>query len=128
MRARLWTAANVVMLIMFVFSAAVQINDPDPVAWIGIYLAAAAVCAFEIKRKAPRWAPAVVALIALVWSGYIAMRARDVPISALFAEWEMRNVRVEEAREMYGLAILAVWMIVVAVATLRRDRTSRRGA
>jgi hypothetical protein len=112
-KAKLWTAANGIMLLMFLFSAVVQFNDPDPVAWMAVYLAAAAVCLVEIRRKTPRWLPMALGVIALVWSGSIAYRVRDVPISALFAEWEMRNLRVEEAREMYGLAIVGVWMLTI---------------
>lgn len=124
MSKRLWTAANVVMLAMFAFSVAVQYNDPDPLVWMAIYAAAAVVCGAEIRRKTPVWAAALVATIALAWSGWIAARVHDVPIAALFASWEMKDVGVEEAREMYGLAIVAVWMIAVAVASWRRRSLS----
>ena len=128
MPARVWTVANLVMLLLFVFAAAVQINDPDPVAWMAIYLAAATVCGMEIRRRAPIWASAAVALTALVWSGYVATRAFDVPLGALFAEWEMQNVRIEEAREMYGLAIVGFWMLVIAGARwTRRSATTSSG-
>ena len=120
MSARLWTVANLVMLLLFVFAAVVQFNDPDPLAWVAIYLAAALMCAMEMRRTTPIWAPAIVAAIALAWSGYIATRALDVPIGTLFAEWEMRNIRVEEAREMYGLAIVGTWMLVIAGVRLAR--------
>jgi hypothetical protein len=121
-----WTLANGIMLVMFLFSAAVQLNDPDPLIWIAIYGAAALVCGMEIRRRTPVWAPVAVALIALVWAASLYFGARDVPISSLFAEWEMRDVRVEEAREMYGLAIVAVWMIVIATVTWTRAKTRRR--
>ena len=114
MRKRLWTLANGIMLLMFLFSAAVQFNDPDPLTWIAIYCAAATVCALEIRRRLPGWTPVAIAVIAIVWAGSIHYRARDVPISSLFAAWEMQDLRIEEAREMYGLAIVGVWMIVIA--------------
>ena len=120
MKPRIWTAANVVMLAMFAFSVAVQLNDPDPLPWIAIYAAAAVVCGFEIRRTTPVWAPVMVAAIALVWSGWIAARVHEVPITALFAEWEMKDVGVEEAREMYGLAIVGLWMIAIATAAWAR--------
>lgn len=120
MKPRIWTAANVVMLAMFAFSVAVQLNDPDPLPWIAIYAAAAVVCGFEIRRTTPVWAPVMVAAIALVWSGWIAARVHQVPITALFAEWEMKDVGVEEAREMYGLAIVGLWMIAIATAAWGR--------
>ena len=113
LRERLWTLANGIMLLMFLFSAAVQLNDPDPLTWIGIYCAAATVCALEIRRRLPVWVPVAIAVIAFVWAGSLYFRARDVPISSLFAAWEMQNLRIEEAREMYGLAIVAVWMIMI---------------
>ena len=122
MRERFWTLANVIMLLMFVFSAAVQVNDPDPLVWMGIYAAAAVVCGFETRRRTPAWAPVVVALIAFAWAGSLYYRAHDVPISSLFAEWEMQDLRIEEAREMYGLLIVGVWMIVIAGVKWRRAK------
>ena len=116
---------------MFLFSAVVQFNDPDPLTWIGIYCAAATVCALEMRRRLPAWAPVAIAVISIVWAGSLSYRARDVPISSLFAAWEMQNFRIEEAREMYGLAIVAVWMLVIAgvkgwrATAARRDQSPR---
>ena len=122
MEARFWTLANGIMLLMFLFSASVQFNDPDPLRWIGIYAAAAVVCGLEIRRRAPPWAAAAVAVIALVWAASLYYRAHGVPISSMFAEWEMKDLRIEEAREMYGLTIVAVWMIVIASVGWKRAR------
>jgi len=41
-------------------------------------------------------------------------------MSELVAAWEMKDTRVEEGREMYGLLVIAAWMIVLAAAALRR--------
>src|SRR5688572_24730116 len=122
MRGRFWRLANGIMLLMFLFSAAVQVNDPDPLVWMAIYGAAAVVCLLEIRRRMPAWAPVAVALVALVWAGSLYYRAHDVPITSLFAEWEMQDLGIEEAREMYGLTIVGAWMIVIAAAGLRRAR------
>ena len=124
MTGRLWTLANGIMLLMFLFSAAVQLNDPDPLAWIGIYAVAAVVCGLEIRRRAPVWAPVAIAFIALFWAGSLYYRVNEVPISSLFAEWEMRDVRIEEAREMYGLTIVGIWMIVIISVRWARARVS----
>lgn len=124
MSARLWTAANGVILLMFLFSAIVQINDPDPLAWMAIYVVAAVVCALEMRQRTPWWAPATVGVIALLWSGSIAPRVLGiVPFAAMFEEFEMKDVHVEESREMYGLLIVAVWMLAVLYAGARRRRT-----
>src|SRR5687767_3452601 len=123
-----WTLANGIMLLMFLFSAAVQFNDPDPAVWIGIYGVAAAVCVLEIRRRTPVWMPVTVALLAVGWAATLYYGARDVPVMSLFAEWEMRDVRVEEAREMYGLAIVAAWMAVIATVKWTREKTRRSAA
>jgi hypothetical protein len=122
MTRRVWTLANAFMLLIFLFAAVVQFNDPDPVAWIAIYVVAAAVCGRELRPGASAWASLAVALVAFLWAGSLYYRARDVPVSSLFAEWEMRDIHVEEAREMYGLLIVAGWMIVIATVRLVRAR------
>jgi hypothetical protein len=120
MKARFWTAANVLMLVLFLFAAVVQFNDPDPLLWVAVYLVGAATCAMEIRRRTPILLPAVIAIVALAWAGYLGTRAGGVPVASLFAEWEMRDVAVEEAREMYGLLIVTVWMAAVFVAARTR--------
>jgi Transmembrane family 220, helix len=124
MKGHVWTLTNGIMLLMFVFSAAVQFNDPDPVAWIAVYGFAATVCALEIRRRAPIWAPIILSIIALVWAASIFSRAHDVPIVSLFAEWEMRDLRIEEAREMYGLTLVGIWMLVIVGARRARTRAN----
>ena len=119
----IWTAANAVMLLAFVFSAAVQVNDPDPVGWMAVYGAAAVVCALELKRRVRPLFPALLAATALTWSATIAPRVLGkVRFGEMFAEFEMRNAGVEESREMYGLLIVALWMFVIVVAAWRRGR------
>lgn len=110
------------MLALFAFSAILQFNDPDAPVWIAIYAAAAVTSGLELRRSTPVWLPGMLALFAIVWALSLAPRAHDVPFGALFAEWEMKDVHVEEAREMYGLTIVAVWMIAIATASWRRKR------
>lgn len=119
-----WTGANGIMLLLFLFSAAVQLNDPDPLVWMALYAAAAVVCGLEIRRRSPVWVPLALALVAASWAATLHVRAHDVPVSALFAEWEMRDLRVEEAREMYGLTIVGAWMLLIAAVGAVRRRTA----
>lgn len=120
-----WGVANAVMLPLFLFSVAVQYNDPDPVRWMSIYGAAAVVCALELWRKTPVWLPALLVLVAVVWAITIGYGAHADAVRHMFDQWEMKNVHVEEAREQYGLTIVAVWMLAVTAAAWRRRR---RGA
>ena len=125
MKGTLWTVANVIMLMMFALSVVVQYNDPDPVAWMAVYGAAVVICGLEVRRSTPLWAALGLALVALAWAGYIAMRVHDVPLGALVQAWEMKDVQVEEAREMYGLTIVGVWMLAISAAARRRSRRTR---
>lgn len=120
---RLWRAANVVMLLAFAFSVIVQFNDPDPLVWIAIYGVAAVACALELTGRGSVGLPGATAIFALAWTMQLAERAfGQVPFTAMFGDWEMQDVRIEEAREMYGLAIVTVWMVVLTVVAYRRAR------
>jgi hypothetical protein len=125
----LWTVANGVMLLAFVFSVIVQFNDPDPFVWAAIYAAAALVCAFELRRRTHPLVSAGIAAVALTWAATIAPRILgNVRFSTMFAEFEMANTGIEESREMYGLVFIALWMIAVAIAAWRRRSSVVRSA
>ena len=114
------------MALLFLFAAAVQYNDPDPIQWMAIYGAAAIVSAWAAFRRAglPAAAPGLVGLAAFVWACTIAPRALGkVSPLAMFKSWEMKNAVIEENREMFGLLIVAAWMLVLFIA--RRGAPSR---
>lgn len=107
MTRHLWTIANAVMLVAFVFSLIIQFNDPDPYTWALIYGAAALVCAFEVRRLVHPLVATGVSVVAVAWAATLAPRVvGKVRFSAMFAEFEMANIGVEESREMYGLVSL----------------------
>lgn len=116
---------NLVMAAVFLFGAIVQVNDPDPLPWIGIWLAASAVALIAARGTPRLWQPATVALIAFGWALLIELQASGrAPFLDLFAEWEMRDDVVEETRETYGLVLIGAWMLVVAGQVLRSRRRS----
>lgn len=111
-----WTAANVVFALVFVFSAVVQWNDPDPYVWVVVYGAAAAACVQAIRRRNRVWLPAAVGLVALAWAASFAPGVLgEVEFLEMFGAFEMESVAIEESREMYGLLIVAGWMAVLVV-------------
>ncbi|HEV8599707.1 MAG TPA: transmembrane 220 family protein [Gemmatimonadales bacterium] len=119
----LWIIANAVMCLAFLFSTVVQLNDPDPIRWMGVYGAATVVCGLELRRGVRAWIPALLAVLALTWAATIAPRViGKVGFTEMFAEFEMRNAGVEEAREMYGLLFVAIWMGVIAAFERRSTR------
>jgi hypothetical protein len=124
----LYRALNALFALLFFFGAAVQYNDPDPIRWMAIYLAACVACVTAVVRRTPWWLPAITAVIALLWALTLAPRVfPNVRITELFAAWEMKDERVEEGREMYGLLIIFVCMSMVAL-TSRRQRPRRQDA
>jgi hypothetical protein len=120
--AMFWRALNLLMALLFAFSVVVQYNDPDPIRWMAIYGAAMVVSGLTAWHPLllPWFAPAIVAVVALVWAATISPRALGrIPLSEMFRSWEMKDSTVEENREMFGLLIVAVWMIVVMIVRLR---------
>jgi transmembrane protein TMEM220 len=118
------------MLLLFTFGAAVQVNDPDPVRWIAVYALAAAACLLSLLRRIHWTLPALLCAVALAWAATLAPRVVGrVPFREMFGAFEMRNVGIEESREMYGLLIIAAWMAVLALrARPPAGRTPSRGS
>jgi hypothetical protein len=115
---RQWRAANLVMTAAFVFSVAVQYNDPDPVRWMLIYGLAASACILNLRGRL-RWPfSALVGAVALIWALSISPHVIDKTTFAdMFQSFHMINEVVEEAREMGGLLIVAFWMAVLTLVS-----------
>jgi hypothetical protein len=112
-----------VFTLLFGIAVFVNLNDPDAVRWIALYAAATGVAAWRaLSMKGPPWVvPALVALIALAWAASYAPRViGQVGFGALWSAWEMKNTRIEEGREFYGLCIVAAAMILLAAVRPRR--------
>lgn len=96
------------MAVLLLYAVAVQYNDPDPVPWMAMYLAAAGVSAAGAMDRL-RWeAAAGVAVVALGWAAVLAWRV--VGKQPLFEE---------EGREMLGLVIAGGWSSILAIAARR---------
>src|SRR5947209_3126267 len=67
------------------------------------------------SRRLAHWLlPGALLLVSLIWAATIAPRVWvEGAVGELFEAWEMKDLRVEEAREMGGLLIVAVWMLVL---------------
>jgi hypothetical protein len=108
-------ALHVLWAVLFLFGAAVQYNDPDPVPWMLVYLSAAAVCGVAVVRRIRWWMPGSVAAVASAWALSLAPRvlAAGVPYGSLWREMPMGSIAIEESREMHGLLLIAAWMAVI---------------
>ena len=69
---RIWNVLNTIMLVMFVFSAIVQLNDPDPLTWIPLYVAAAGACLLDLLGRQRWWFPVLLVVLCAVWAATIA--------------------------------------------------------
>jgi Transmembrane family 220, helix len=120
---RLLRGANWVMLAAFLFSVAVQYNDPDPIRWMLIYGLAALNCFLSLRGRL-RWPfPAAVGTVALVWAATIAPGVIGrTTFREMFQSFHMTDSVVEEARETGGLLIVAFWMAVLSATLLFRSR------
>ena len=83
---------------------------------MAIYLLAALACVLSLARRLPRLVPVTVGLGALAWAGILAPDVVGrLSVRELFQSYAMMSETVEEAREMDGLLIVAVWMDLLAL-------------
>lgn len=112
---------NFLLLLLFVYAAVLQYNDDDMLRWAAIYLVAAGCCVASMVGKLKWWVPAAIAVFCIGWSLiYVARGAAGMPVGEMFAEWEMKNQQIVEEREMFGLLIIAAWMVVLAFSARRK--------
>ncbi|MEH6570059.1 MAG: transmembrane 220 family protein [Halioglobus sp.] len=103
---------NILFFIAFILSAAVQYNDPDPLMWMAIYIAAAGMCAAEFTKTQPRWLPGLLLAVTLVWIlSLLPNIVGKVSWAEIVGSIGMKSQAVEEAREIGGLSIVLVWAL-----------------
>jgi hypothetical protein len=106
-------AAHLALAFLFFYAASLQFNDTDATAWIVMYVTAAVPCVLVALGHPRRRLAVGVGALAALWAGvYLVRGAWRVPPSAMFAEWTMSNDSVREARELYGLLLIAVAMFL----------------
>lgn len=115
---------SVFWALSFVVFAYLQLNDPDPIQWTAIYLAAAGVSAMAAKGRVPFQAPLVVGAIAFVWAMTLVPHVvgHKSFIDNMQLGEGMRDPLTEESRELGGLLIVDAWMTVVLAASLLMRR------
>ena len=104
---------------LFLVSAFLQLNDPDSVPWIVLYLAAA-VASFRHKNLAPELLLSGVALCVLM-AGYLMLAIDGIEWRAVFSSFNMQGQGVEEVREAGGLLIIASWFTILVCLNKRED-------
>jgi hypothetical protein len=124
MRHRAFVIVNVVFAAVFLISAAIQLNDPDPLRWIVLYVAAAIAC-FASGRVRHGWVlAAAVAGVSLVWAATLSPILPEIRVDDLARTMKAENPRIELSREILGLFIVFAWMTTVVVVTRRASPPS----
>jgi hypothetical protein len=115
-------AVAVVMCLLFLFSAGLQWNDPDPVRWMALYGAAAVASALCALGRSHAHLSLCIALAAVMWAGVLVPEWLGNPsaISHILDDWEMHDPGVEVSRELLGLLIVVAWTLAIGTLDVRR--------
>ena len=114
---------NRLMVIVFLASAVIQHNDPDPLIWILIYGLAAAVSLVTVSWHRAWLLSSTLGVIAIVWSIALAPNFfGQVGFPEIFESMTMKSAEVEHTREFGGLLIIATWMAVVTLVSLKTEK------
>lgn len=109
---RWFVAVCWVLAFVFALSAGLQINDPDPQAWIPAYLGASLVVGVMPARRYIAFAALVLGFGAVVWAAYLGKQAfGEVGAGDLFMKMNEKGGLVEVGREAIGVAIMAAGLI-----------------
>ncbi len=94
------------MALLFLAAAAVQLNDPDPLIWIVMYVLCAGLSLAGAWRPGLIPAPALWlwSVLLLGWSAWLSLRVLG----------QQHLLDSEEGREMLGLALCGIWSLVLA--------------
>lgn len=112
----------IIFTLCFLLSAFVQLNDPDPVIWITLYLVPALVSILFLKTRLNSYIYLSLAVL------YFAIAIYQWPPEFegfLFGEVQtMRNMNIELARESFGMGIVAVAMLILGIHVRRTESKS----
>ena len=110
---------NIFFIALFIFSAALQYNDPDPFVWIAIYLYGAVLCYLAIKEKYKPVLYIAGLTIYLAYAIYLFGDPQGVQSwwldhngESIVQSMKAEKPWIEETREFFGLMILVVVLVI----------------
>jgi hypothetical protein len=105
--------------LLYLISAGLQYNDPDPLAWSLIYGAAGGAALLPPGSRWSRPACSFVASVALCWALALLPEARGVGLAEMTESMQAHDGRVEIAREVGGLCLMVLGMSAGLLADFR---------
>lgn len=122
---------NLIFCLLFVISAALQYNDPDPYIWIPIYMYGAVLCWLAFRNKYYPRAYLVGIIVYLVyavglffWKNGVLDWMTKHNAEDIAATMKAEKPWIEETREFFGLLILIVVLLIDYFYSRRRAVTS----
>jgi len=119
---------NIFFIFLFIVSAGLQYNDPDPLVWMAIYLYGAYLCFLAIKNKYNPWLFITGISVYSIYAIYLLLDSNGVIswISQHESESLVQSMKatkpwIEESREFFGLLIL-VTVLSIDMIWLSRKR------
>jgi hypothetical protein len=114
-----FAVANATLATLFVYAAAVNLNDPDPLRWVAMYLGTAITSLAAFSKRLPAAVPIALAAVALTWAAVVAWAGigESHPMKGFP---QVGPLREEVVREGLGLLLVGGWMVVIAVRARRR--------
>jgi hypothetical protein len=110
---------NIVFIIVFVISAALQYNDPDPYIWIPLYLFGAWLCYNGIRKNYKPWLYILALFIYVNYALFLFFDRngvlswlKDHDAENIVQTMKAAKPWIEETREFGGLLILIVASVV----------------
>lgn len=112
-------ALNIFFIILFVFSALVQYNDPDPYIWVPLYLYGAVLCFLSIRKN---YKPALFIGGIIVYTLYglyllfdkngVISWVKDHEAENIVQSMKATKPWIEETREFFGLLLLISALVI----------------
>ncbi len=114
----------VFMAVLFLYSIAVQYNDPDALLWMLIYSVGLVLTILHLYEKASPALLLVASLLGICGVTYLTLSIQDVELDNLFSSWNMRGRGVVQVGEAIGLLIQSLWLAYLAVANRKTPGAS----
>jgi Ca2+/H+ antiporter len=113
---------NWLFIVLFVFSAALQYNDPDPYVWMPLYLYGAFLC-YQATRK--KYNPTLYFIGIVIYVSYAAYLFFDKTgvlnwtqehnAESIVQSMHAEKPWIEETREFFGLIILIATLLINSI-------------
>lgn len=101
-------ALYAVLALAFAVSVLVQLNDPDPLPWMGIYGSALVLAVLACGGRPLAWQSVAIGGLAVLWALVLSPSLPRLQEPAV-RDWSMKkgDMLAEEARECGGLLVVA---------------------